>query len=111
MSDPEKLRIEVVDVLGQSRAEWHLLGLAFRCAMARLARELRSPHHLLQPLRSVAARWSRETNMRNPHVTDVTSASGLPEERKPETVLVLDTHQGDTNEDYDYRAGDSVCPD
>jgi hypothetical protein len=35
----------------------HLLGPAFRCAMARPAGELRSPHHLLQSLRSVAAGW------------------------------------------------------
>ena len=32
-------------------------GPAFRCAMARPAGELRSPHHLLQSLRSVATGW------------------------------------------------------
>ena len=31
--------------------------LAFRCAMARPARDLWSPYHLLQSLRSLAAGW------------------------------------------------------
>jgi transposase len=33
----------------------HLLGPAFGCPVARPAGELRSPHHLLQSVRSVAA--------------------------------------------------------
>ena len=33
------------------------LGPAFRCAMARPASSLWSPHHLLQSLRSLAASW------------------------------------------------------
>jgi len=35
------------------RARWHRLGSAFRCAMARPAGDLWSPHDLLQSLRSV----------------------------------------------------------
>src|SRR5437879_13289607 len=37
----------------EPRARWHRLGPAFRCAMARPAGDLWSPHDLLQSLRSV----------------------------------------------------------
>jgi hypothetical protein len=40
-----------------SRAQWHLLGPPLRCSIARPARDLWSPHHLLQSLRAVAAGW------------------------------------------------------
>jgi transposase len=33
------------------------LGSPLRCSMARLARDLWSPHHLLQSLRAVATGW------------------------------------------------------
>src|SRR5438132_6870477 len=41
------------DPAASPRARWHRLGPAFRCAMARPAGDLWSPHDLLQSLRSV----------------------------------------------------------
>jgi transposase len=40
-----------------SRAQWHFLGPPLRCSVARPARDLWSPHHLLQSLRAVATGW------------------------------------------------------
>ena len=40
-----------------SRAQWHFLGPPLRCSVARRARDLWSPHHLLQSLRAVATGW------------------------------------------------------
>src|SRR6187402_2059595 len=40
-----------------ARPQWHLLGLAVRCAMARSAGEFWAAHDLLQSLRSLAHGW------------------------------------------------------
>jgi hypothetical protein len=40
-----------------ARPQWHLLGLAVRCAMARSAGEFWAAHDVLQSLRSLAQGW------------------------------------------------------
>jgi transposase len=47
----------VLRVDDPARSQWHLLGLAIRGTVARPTSRVRSIHHLLQPLRSLAACW------------------------------------------------------